>query len=243
MVSLKDYLMDTINERDHKYEQRFLATDKVIADLSVTIKEALATALTSTKDALDTATRNTKDALMTASASIAKVEQQQDQLARKSEIIQELASVRKQLEELRTAAVNHAQFDTSTAMKLEGCIANQQAFRDEAKQAILNAGLAVTKAEASTERRFESVNEFRKTQEDRDRNDTSRWQRVEATLMPRSEAEVIFQGLNEKYETLRTAQLHAASASGGMREGWGIAIGVVMFIIAVVSVIFALLKS
>jgi len=69
-VTTKQYLLDTINERDRKYEQRFAATDKSIADANQSIKEALATALSSTSEALDKATSNTKEALATANDNI-----------------------------------------------------------------------------------------------------------------------------------------------------------------------------
>jgi hypothetical protein len=91
-VSLKDYLLDTINERDHKYEQRFLATDRVIADLSVSIKEALTTALTSTKDALEKANDNIRGVAI-----------QQETFARKTEIEQQLVSMEKAVTKAETA--------------------------------------------------------------------------------------------------------------------------------------------
>ncbi len=80
-VSLRDYLMDTINERDRKYEQRFTSIDAALTEgrqatklaletAMLNTKEALATATANTKDALATATANTKDALTSANASI-----------------------------------------------------------------------------------------------------------------------------------------------------------------------------
>jgi len=69
-VTIKEYLMDTINERDRKYEQRFASIDKSLSEAGVAVKDALAAALASTKEALGQATTNTKDALVSANNSI-----------------------------------------------------------------------------------------------------------------------------------------------------------------------------
>lgn len=109
-VTLKEYLMDTINERDRKYEQRFAALDKSIADANQSIKEALAAALASTREALDKATANTQSALTTANENIkvalgaidqrfatinSQLAQQQESFARKTEITQAMEAMDK----------------------------------------------------------------------------------------------------------------------------------------------------
>lgn len=108
--TLRVYLLDTINERDRKYEQRFAALDKSIADANQSIKEALAAALASTREALDKATINTQQALTTANDNIkvaltaidqrfatinAQLGQQQDSFARKTEIQQAIDAMEK----------------------------------------------------------------------------------------------------------------------------------------------------
>lgn len=105
-VTTKQFLLDTINERDRKYEQRFSALDKLIGDANLAIKEALAAALASTSAALEKATANTQAALQTAnensSRALTAVDQrinqlalQQESFARKTEINQALDSMEK----------------------------------------------------------------------------------------------------------------------------------------------------
>lgn len=108
--TLRVYLLDTINERDRKYEQRFAALDKSIADANQSIKEALAAALASTREALDKATINTQQALTTANDNIKvaltaidqrfatinqQLNQQQESFARKTEIGQAIDAMEK----------------------------------------------------------------------------------------------------------------------------------------------------
>ena len=132
-VSLKEYLMDTINERDRKYEQKFAATEKVISDLGQTIKEALATALASTKDALGTATENTRGALTTALSNTKDA----------------LTAIDKRFE---AEALARAQIASQL---------NDFARKTEITQMLDAMEKAVVKADAATEKRFDSVNEFR----------------------------------------------------------------------------------
>lgn len=90
----------------------------------------------------------------------------------------------------------------------------------EADRITLNAALAaadraVAKAEAATEKRFESVNEFRSTLSDQ-----------AANLMPRAEADVKIQNLakdlnalSARVEKAETAQQGVTSSALGKREG------------------------
>jgi hypothetical protein len=75
---------------------------------------------------------------------------------------------------------------------------------------------AVTKAETAAEKRFESVNEFRNTLSDQQRN-----------LMPRSEAEVKFDSFTKQIDGV-VARLDKSEGKGvGLSMGWGIFIGLV----------------
>lgn len=92
---------------------------------------------------------------------------------------------------------------------------------------------AVIKAENATERRFESVNEFRLQLGDQTR-----------TLIPRTEAEVIFRGQDARIHKLedRLAEYEkqkgtTTAASGGMKEGWMLAVGVVFLIGAILAIV------
>ena len=67
------------------------------------------------------------------------------------------------------------------------------AAKEAVSAALLAADRAVAKVEVANEKRFEAVNEFRGQLADQ-----------AATFLPRSEANIRFEGLTEKNETLRT---------------------------------------
>lgn len=89
--------------------------------------------------------------------------------------------------------------------------------------AIAAAEGAVNKAEKASEKRFDSVNEFRGTLADQQR-----------TLMPRAEAEILFRQLSEKIDANTKALVSAAGHKSGARDLWGYivaAAGLVMVLI------------
>jgi len=105
--------------------------------------------------------------------------------------------------------------------------------KSEISLALQAADRAVQKAEAATEKRFESVNEFRGTLDNQQR-----------TLIPRSEVAVLVEGLNEKISHLSktvdeqksiVASLQAERQ--GVRGGWGYAVGAVGFLLALGSLV------
>lgn len=97
--------------------------------------------------------------------------------------------------------------------------------------ALASAERAVLKAELATEKRFESVNEFRGTLDNQQR-----------TLIPRSEVDVLVRGLEEKIAQL-TKQIDAMVAERvGIRGGWGYAVGVVGFLLALGSLLMIGIK-
>lgn len=111
----------------------------------------------------------------------------------------------------------------------------QQRF--EAGQKGLDAALAaadraVTKAELATEKRFESVNEFRGTLDNQQR-----------TLIPRSEVDVMVKGLEGKIADI-TKQLDAMQAEKkGITGGWGYAVGAVGLVMTLISLVFVVVKA
>lgn len=101
--------------------------------------------------------------------------------------------------------------------------------------ALAAADRAVLKAEAATERRFESVNEFRATLSDQQRN-----------FMPRKEVDVLIEAMSEKVELNRAAiqkQGEMMSAMLALKEGrhtglasgWGLAVGIVGFVMLLLA--------
>src|SRR5678810_673441 len=93
--------------------------------------------------------------------------------------------------------------------------------KSEISAALAAADRAVMKAEVATEKRFESVNEFRGTLDQQQR-----------TLIPRSEVEVLMRGVEEKIRTNAKAldEMKATinglqSERAGIRGGYGYAVG------------------
>lgn len=97
--------------------------------------------------------------------------------------------------------------------------------------ALAAADRAVQKAETATEKRFESVNEFRSQLGDQQR-----------TFMPRSEVDLIEKRLSEKVDSAlkQLNDMHAERL--GVKGGWGYAVAVVMFMVALGSLVFAFIK-
>ena len=83
---------------------------------------------------------------------------------------------------------------------------------------------AIAKAETASEKRFDSVNEFRATLADQQR-----------TLMPRTEVEIIFKGLDERINSLYSCHMEEKNKGEGLQVGWGLAIGIVGIIAAIIS--------
>jgi uncharacterized Rmd1/YagE family protein len=98
--------------------------------------------------------------------------------------------------------------------------------------ALASADRAVSKAESATEKRFESVNEFRAALADSGR-----------LLMPRSEAEQSFRVLSDKTDAL-TRRLDAKDSQGkGKNDLWIIVASIISAISTISLVIFTLLRT
>jgi hypothetical protein len=109
--------------------------------------------------------------------------------------------------------------------------------KEAVNAALAAADRAVLKAELASEKRFESVNEFRGTLADQQR-----------TLMPRAEAEAILRSLEvkldsavgtltEKIETISKAQLATVSLGSGVQFGWQYSVAIIGFILAVLGIV------
>jgi hypothetical protein len=105
-------------------------------------------------------------------------------------------------------------------------------------QALASAQQAVLKAEAAAERRFESVNEFRSTLSDQQRN-----------LMPRSEVALAIQAIHEKVQStvekvslIQTQMDALRSERAGIKGGWGYAVGAVGIVLSIIAAVIALAR-
>ena len=80
---------------------------------------------------------------------------------------------------------------------------------------------AVVKVEIATEKRFESVNEFRSTLADQQR-----------TFMPRIESERVYETIAARVTRLEQLEAQRTGQKSGLADGWGWAIAVLMFMLA-----------
>lgn len=131
-------------------------------------------------------------------------------------------------EMLTLIAANDRRYGDAITAQKEATNAGFATLREATNAAIAAADRATTKAELSSDRRFESVNEFRKLVDDQQR-----------TFMPRSEAEKELAGLKEDLADLRDVFQKQQARGSGLSEGWGLAVGVVGFIVLVGGVVLA----
>jgi hypothetical protein len=113
-----------------------------------------------------------------------------------------------------------------------------KAMDEKTSLALTASEKAVTKAEVSTEKRFDAVNEFRGTLSDQ-----------AATLLPRAEASARFTSYDEKFEemkkeivSLRESRKGSEGISQGYKAGWGYVVGAVGLVLAVLSIVALLRK-
>lgn len=91
--------------------------------------------------------------------------------------------------------------------------------------ALTSAAQAVQKAEAASETRFQSVNEFRSQLGDQ-----------AATFIPRTEAAARFDSQAEKLDALSSRIDKSEGAGGGLKQGWAFLIGAVGLASSVIAI-------
>lgn len=121
--------------------------------------------------------------------------------------------------------------DTRFEAQREAVAAALAAQEKAVAAALAAADRAVAKAETAAERRFESQNEFRGTLTDQAR-----------TLMPRAESEQAIRMLNEKLDLLTARVNSRDDKAGAWAAGWGLLVGLVGVVAAVISIVFALTR-
>ena len=106
-----------------------------------------------------------------------------------------------------------------------------EAAQGKVELALVNADKAVTKAETATEKRFESVNEFRATLADQ-----------ASHLVSRAEYQTKIDSINERMVDF-ASRLDRRDGSGtGRKDMWGWAIGGTGLVLTIMSVVALLLK-
>lgn len=208
-VTLRDYLLALIEERDKKYEQRFEDRDSKCTQRFEAVDRAVLAAHEAAKDARDSANTMTKDTV--AAASIASKEAL---TIANNNIATALASLDKRFE-----AVN----------EFRGQLANQQetfARKTDLENLVANLKEAVLKAEAQNEKRFESVNEFRAQLADQ-----------HITFARRGETDIQFTALNNKLDTAINSLNESKGRDHAMSIILGIVAVIVSVTISIASII------
>jgi hypothetical protein len=107
-----------------------------------------------------------------------------------------------------------------------------EAMDEKTSLALTSSEKAVAKAEIATEKRFDSVNEFRATLSDQ-----------AANLIPRREADTKFAAWDDKFEDLkkeiaglRESRSGATGTGVGLKAMWGYVLAAIMLAIALVGV-------
>jgi uncharacterized phage infection (PIP) family protein YhgE len=90
---------------------------------------------------------------------------------------------------------------------------------------------AVDKALAASEKRFDSVNEFRNTLKDQ-----------QTGLITRTEADAEFRAMRDKIDSLTTRLNLTEGNKSGLKEGWLIVIGAVGLVGGAVGIISVIIK-
>jgi hypothetical protein len=113
-----------------------------------------------------------------------------------------------------------------------------EAMEQKTSLALTSSEKAVAKAEIATEKRFDSVNEFRATLSDQ-----------AANLLPRREADTKFSSYEDKLEDmkkeiagLRESRSGTAGTGEGLKAMWGYVAGVAGFVLVLISIFMALKK-
>ena len=208
-VTLRDYLLALIEERDKKYEQRFEERDNKCTQRFEAVDRAVLAAHEAVKDARDSANAMTKDTVAAASTA-----SKEALTIANNNIATALASLDKR-------------FDTVNEFR--GQLADQQetfARKSDLETLVANLKEAVLKAEAQHEKRFESVNEFRAQLPDQ-----------QSTFARRGETDIQFTALNNKLDTAISQLNENKGRDHAMSLVWGAVAVVVSVTISIVSII------
>lgn len=103
--------------------------------------------------------------------------------------------------------------------------------REETKTAFMNSERAIQKAEVANEKRFDGINEFRGQLRDQ-----------AATFMPRTESISMHAATAEKISDIMTRLDRQEGRGSGLNSGWGLLLGAVGLLAAVVTIVFTLLR-
>ena len=218
-VSLKEYLHETMIERDRKYEQRFDNIDR------------------NTRDALAIADQNIRGALIALDRRFESINEfrtqmsdTQTQFARKTDVDSILTALEKS--QLKAEKGIEDRFHSVNEFRLQ--LATQQdtfARKTEISQALEAFEKAVVKAENATDKRFESVNEFRGQLADQ-----------QDTFARKAEIGISIAAMNEKIDSVIAQNIRDAGSGHGFNSAWVIFLGGTSVVATFIAVAFAMAR-
>jgi len=112
-----------------------------------------------------------------------------------------------------------------------------KAMDEKTGLALTSSKEAVAKAETATEKRFDSVNEFRKTLADQATGFMPRQEYVSNHQSLIDKIEAIKEVLNKEITSLRESRSQLEGRSSGFSASWGIAISIGLFAIALIGLL------
>jgi hypothetical protein len=147
------------------------------------------------------------------------------ELAMLREYIKDLTAAHDKRYEQRFEAQQKA-LDAAFEAQKDAVTAAMQAQKEAGNAALAAQEAAVAKAETAAEKRFEGADKHRLEQAEQQR-----------TLMPRAEAESRLAALAEKVGVLESFRTEALSKGVGAKESYGWIIGIVGFVLTILSLI------
>jgi hypothetical protein len=218
-VSLKEFVIDSMNERDRRHEQRFDIIDRHT-------QNALATANESIRGALASLDRRFESI----NEFHAQLIDAQAQFARKNDVDAILTGLEKS--QLKAEKGLEDRFHSVNEFRLQ--LATQQdtfARKAEISQALESFEKSVVKAETATDKRFESVNEFRNQLSDQ-----------QNTFARKAEVDISISAMNEKIDAVVSQNIRSASSGQGFNSAWVIFLGGTSLIATLTAVAFAIAR-
>jgi chromosome segregation ATPase len=143
-----------------------------------------------------------------------------------------LDALRSDLAALRaTSDERDAKYKELREVHLRAIDAKFEAARESRATAIESQRQAILKSEASIEKRFDAVNEFR-----------SQLAEQAASFMPRQEADIRYKAIEGQLNILQDRINTAAGRMGGYNSGWGYLMSIVAGLFAFAALIISMWK-
>jgi hypothetical protein len=212
-LDLREYVERLLTEMDRRYQERFEAQTKALDAAFLAQQVAMQAALAAAEKAVSTAMQAAEKAVNKAETAAERRFESVNEF--RQQLADQAASFMPRSEaEQRLAAIteNYQQLIESQKIAIDA--------------ALTAADKAVTKAEIATEKRFESVNEFRGQLADQTKS-----------FITREEFATVRESLTEKIDLLKDTSSATSGRSAGLDKAWGYLIGATGVLIALVLLV------